>query len=409
MLSGLHRDVKLLLAARGVRAFAFSFLNVVFAIYLNRIGYSTIVIGIVHSVAYISGAFLTALWGFLSDRHGRVKILILLSVLTIVSNTIFLFSTHLASILLAVIIVNVGAGGSAGGGQGGGPFNPVEQALLAEKCSAEERNRIFSTMSFVGSVLGSLGALVSGLPQYFQETWGWEPADAYKPLFALTCLFSLGLVFLYRLVREEHRPRWRPSIISKQSGAFVTKMSLLGIVDNMGAGMLSPLISYWFFLRYGVELKALGFMFFLSYFLAAISFLVAPVIASRIGVVRTMFFSHAAASFLYLLFPFAPTFFLAAILMVIRSFLAYMDNPLRESFTMAMVRSEERGRAAGVTQLARVVPFGISPTLSAYMMQSLSLNVPLLIGASLQLAHDFAFYYLFRHVAPPEEKRGAIG
>lgn len=87
----------------------------------------------------------------------------LLAALTIVSNLIYIFFSHLAFILSAVIIANVGAGGSGGGGQGGGPFSPVEQALLAEKCTAENRNRIFSTNAFVGSLMGSLGALLSGI------------------------------------------------------------------------------------------------------------------------------------------------------------------------------------------------------------------------------------------------------
>jgi MFS family permease len=392
--------------SRALRAFAFSYLNVVFAIYLNRIGYSTVIIGIVHSVAYVSGALLTAVWGYLSDRYGRKRILMLLAGLTILSNGIYIFFTHLGFILLAVVIANVGAGGSAGGGQGGGPFNPVEQALLAEKCRPEERNQIFATNSFVGSLMGSLGALLSGLPQYLQEEWAWDPIPSYRPLFALTFLFSFSLFFVYRAIMEEYRPREAQRRISRQSGLFVTKMSLLGILDNMGAGMIGPLVSYWFFLRYGVDLKALGALFFISYFLAALSFLVAPLIARRIGVVRTMVFSHAAASLLNLLLAFAPTFFVAGVMMAVRSFLAYMDNPLRESFTMAMVKSEERGSAAGVTNLARVLPFGISPTLSAYMMQSLSLSMPLVIGGSLQLAHDFTFYYLFRHVRPPEEDKG---
>src|SRR3989337_1621366 len=146
MISNLNPDVKIILLARGLRSFAFSNLNVVFAIYLSKIGYSTLTIGIVHSVAYISGAILSALWGFSSDRLGRKKILILLSVLTILSTSIYIFSTHLAMILLAVVLVNVGAGGTAGGGQGGGPFNPVEQAFLAEKCKAQEGNRIFGVM-----------------------------------------------------------------------------------------------------------------------------------------------------------------------------------------------------------------------------------------------------------------------
>lgn len=403
MFRDLQRDVALIMASRGIRAFAFSYLNVVFAIYLDRLGYSTVMIGVIFSVAYLSGAVLTAVWGFLSDRFGRRNILILLAVLTIVSNAIFIFFSGLVFILLAVVIANVGAGGSAGGGQGGGPFNPVEQALLAEKCSPEKRNQIFAINSFAGSVMGSIGALASGLPQHLQENWGWAPVTSYKPLFALTLLFSIVLIFVYRAITEQHRPRKEEKRMSRKSGVFVTKMSLLGVVDNLGAGLIGPLVSYWFFLRFGVELKALGVVFFLSYFFAALSFLAAPVIARYIGVVRTMVFSHALASLLYLALPFAPTFFLAGFMLVVRSFLAYMDNPLRESFTMAMVKSGERGSAAGVTNFARVVPFGISPTISAYMMQSFSLSLPLFIGGSLQLANDIAFYVMFRHVRPPEE------
>ena len=97
-------------------------------------------------------------------------------------------------ILLAVIIANVGAGGSGGGGSGGGPFNPVEEALLAEKCSPENRNQIFALNSFVGSVMGAIGALAAGLPQILQERAGWSSVSSYKPLFILTILFSVGLV-----------------------------------------------------------------------------------------------------------------------------------------------------------------------------------------------------------------------
>jgi MFS family permease len=396
------------MASRGIRAFAFSYLNVVFAIYLDRLGYSTVTIGIIFSVAYLSGALLTAVWGYLSDRYGRRKILMLLALLTIISNGIFVFFTGLIFILLAVIIANVGAGGSAGGGSGGGPFNPVEEALLAEKCSPENRNQIFAVNAFVGSIMGSLGALASGLPQYLQEARAWEAVSSYKPLFLLTILFSIVLFFVYRSISEEHSPRKAEKKISKTTGIFVTKMSVLAFVDNFGAGLAGSLVPYWFFLRYGVELKSLGMLFFISYFLAALSFLSAPILARWIGVVRTMAFSHGLASLIYLFIPFAPTFFIAATMLAIRSYFAYMDNPLRASFTMAMVKSSERGSAAGVTNLARVVPFGISPTIATYLMQSISLTLPLLIGGGLQLINDIAFYLMFRHVKPPEEVKSPV-
>ena len=404
MLANLQRDLLVLMISRGVRAFAFSYLSVVFAIYLNQLGYSTVTIGLVISTASASGAVLTALWGFLSDRYGRKNILMLLALLTMVSNTIYVFFSQLYFIFLAVIIANVGTGGSGGGGQGGGPFNPVEQALLAEKCTPENRNRIFSTNAFVGSVMGSLGALVSGLPEYLQQQWNWQPVASFKPLFALTILFSIVLFFAYASIDEHHVPLKRENRGRKPINRFVLKISLLGMVDNLGAGLIGPLLSYWFYLRYGVELKSLGLMFFLSYLLAALSFLCAPVFARHLGVVKTMALSHGAASLIYLCLPLAPTFSVAAALTILRSFLAYMDNPLRNSFVMGIVRPEERGSAAGITTLSRHVPVAVSPTLSAYLMQAFTLNVPIFLGGFLQLAHDVIFYYLFRAVKPPEER-----
>jgi hypothetical protein len=37
-------------------------------------------------------------------------------------------------------------------------------------------------------------------------------------------------------------------------------------------------------------------------------------------------------------------------------------------------------------------------------MQTVSLTLPLLIGGGLQLVNDVAFFLMFRHVRPPEER-----
>jgi MFS family permease len=221
----------------------------------------------------------------------------------------------------------------------------------------------------------------------------------------LTICFSIVLILAYSQIDEHHvyQKRQKQKLATK-ANRFVLKMSLLGMIDNLGGGLISPLISYWFFLRYGVELKSLGFMFFLSYFLAAMSFLTAPIIARKIGVVRTMAFSHGLASLIWLCLPLAPTFTIAAAMTIIRSYLAYMDNPLRSSFIMGVVRPEDRGSAAGLTSLSRHVPVAISPSLSAYLMQSFALSVPIYLGGFLQLLHDCTFYYMFRDVKPPEEQ-----
>src|SRR5512147_684762 len=113
----LQRDVLILMASRGVRAFAFSYLSVVFAIYLNQLGFSTVIVGLVFSTGYATSALLTAVWGFLADRYGRKNVLILLAVLTIISNLLYLFFSHLIFILIAENIAAVGVGEAGSGGQ----------------------------------------------------------------------------------------------------------------------------------------------------------------------------------------------------------------------------------------------------------------------------------------------------
>ena len=251
--------------------------------------------------------------------------------------------------------------------------------------------------------MGSLGALVSGLPQYLQESFGWQPVASYKPLFALTIIFSIILIFAYSTINEQHRPRKREKRQEERArSGFVTKIALLGMVDNLGAGLVGPLISTGSFAA-GVELKSLGFMFFLSYFFAALSFLAAPVLARlpRRGK------NHG-------LFPRACLFDLSGASLG-AEFFDRRDNDRRPLFSglhgqslekllhHGIVRPEDRGAAAGLP-LSRHVPVAVSPTLSAYLMQSFSLNVPIFIGGFLQLFHDCVFYLLFRNVRPPEEE-----
>lgn len=72
--------------------------------------------------------------------------------------------------------------------------------------------------------------------------------------------------------------------------------------------------------------------------------------------------------------------------------------------TVGLVFSTGYASAAGITTLSRQVPIAVSPTISAYLMHSFSLNVPIFLGGLLQLSNDCSFYFLFRNVKPPEKQ-----
>jgi len=124
----LRRDVLVLMVSRGVRTFA----------------YSTLTVGLAISTAFASAAILTAVWGFLSDRYGRKKILILLAALTIVSNTIYVFFSQLVFVFCAVIFSNVGAGGTGRRRAGRRPIQPRRAGAARRKMHrGESQSNLF--------------------------------------------------------------------------------------------------------------------------------------------------------------------------------------------------------------------------------------------------------------------------
>jgi MFS family permease len=183
-------------------------------------------------------------------------------------------------------------------------------------------------------------------------------------------------------------------------------LGALFALDSFEGGMIGrALVSLWFFERFGVSEAWLGPLFFAGGAANAASHLAAAWLARRIGLIRTMVFTHIPSSLLLGATAFAPTFPAAVVLFLLRETLVEMDLPTRQSYLMAMVRPEERLRAAGVTALVRNVSWALAPALAGPLMQGLAVSVPLLAGAALKVLYDDLLYAAFRRVRPPKEDR----
>jgi MFS family permease len=164
-------------------------------------------------------------------------------------------------------------------------------------------------------------------------------------------------------------------------------------------------MAYWFHLQFGVEPAALGAIFFAANILAAVSALSAARIASRIGLIETMVFTHLPSNVLLLLVPLMPTLQLAVAVLLLRFTLSQMDVPTRQSYVMAVVEPDERSAAAGVTGIARTVGAAVPPTLSSVFIANAGLAaVPFYLAGGLKIVYDLLIYRDFRRVRPPEER-----
>jgi MFS family permease len=412
---GLSRDGRILFTTRSLRLFAYGFLSVVLMIYLAQIGLRETQIGLLFTLTLI-GDTIVSLWvSMAADRVGRRRMLVLGSVLMSLAGVLFAAIDNFVLLLIAATIGIISPSGYEVG-----PFLPIEQAALSQVIRDEQRTRIFSWYNLVGSFATALGALCGGgLTQALQDH-GIQPLGSYRAIVIAYAVAGMILCLLFsRLSKtvEVPQPTRAPGPEEKlgrllglhRSRRVVFKLSALFSLDAFAGGfVLQSIVAYWFHVRFHVRPALLGGIFFGANVLAGMSALLAARIASRIGLVRTMVFTHIPSNILLILVPLMPNLPLAITMLLLRFSISQMDVPTRQSYTMAVVSPDERSAAAGLTGIARTTGASLSPIVTGPLLaQAALLNAPFFIAGGLKVVYDLLLYRSFRALRPPEEERAA--
>jgi MFS family permease len=173
-----------------------------------------------------------------------------------------------------------------------------------------------------------------------------------------------------------------------------------------GGFVLQSIVAYWFHLRFGVQPALLGSIFFGANILAGVSALTAAWVSSKIGLIRTMVFTHIPSNILLILVPLMPNLPLAITVLLLRFSISQMDVPTRQSYTMAVVAPDERSAAAGITGIARTTGASLSPVATGPLLANpMLINMPFFISGGIKILYDVLLYRSFKAVKPPEERK----
>ncbi len=411
----LGRDGRILFAARFARLFAYGALSVVLVLYLSTLGMEESRIGLLLTLTLVGDTAVSLALTTRADRWGRRRTLITGSILMIFAGFVFAFSGNFVVLLVTAIV-----GVLSPSGHEVGPFLPVEQAALSHVVLPEERTRVFSWYSLIGSVATASGSLCGGVAtEAFQRHFG-RPDAGYRAVVVGYALLGivLGLICAklskaIEVKAEEsgNDPSRRSVLGLHRSRMVVFKLSGLFALDSFGGGfVIQSLAAYWFHIRFGAEPAALGGIFFGANLFAGASALVAANIASRIGLIRTMVFTHLPSNILLILVPLMPNQALAIAVLLLRFSISQMDVPTRQSYIMAVVSPGERSAAAGVTGVAKTTGASIAPLFAGILLGNpLLINFPFFLAGSLKTAYDLLLYRSFVSLEPPEERSSRGG
>ncbi len=415
-LRALDTDGRLLFATRFVRLFAYGALSVVLVLYLVGLGLSEADTGLLLTTTLLGDTLVSLYLTTQADRLGRRRMLVVGAALMVGAGLLFAFTREL---WLLVIVGTIGV--ISPSGQEVGPFLPIEQAALSQVVPDRARTDVFAWYTLAGAIATALGSLAAGfVTNNLQRSW--TAVDSYRAVVIGYACLGAALFIMFRRAsiaieaRASDRSTESRSPLARFSGlhrshSVVLRLSALFALDSFGGGfVVQSFAAYWFYLRFGVDPKTLGTLFFAANIVAGLSALVASRLANRIGLVNTMVVTHLPSNVLLMLIPVMPTLPLATLVLLLRFSISQMDVPTRQSYTMAVVAPEERAAASGVTGVARTTGAALSPLFAGLLFSHASLiNVPFYIAGVLKITYDLLLYRAFRSVKPPEELQTATG
>jgi MFS family permease len=396
-------DARRIVAAQGLRAAGYGCTAVLLGALLAARGFSAIRAGLVLAALVAGTAGASLVVGVVADRLGRRRCYRALFLglaaagLAVAANASFwvLLGLALCGLLSTDVVDN-------------GPATTLEQTMLAgenETAAGRSGARVYGLYNAVACLCGATGALVATVPGRLDVS----PAASW-PFLVLVPIGLAGAVLASRLSPgvEPDQAFVDPASAAREaqcgwgrlgdSRPRVRRLAALFAVDAAGGGLVTAsFLAYYLAERYGVTVSTLGVLFFATSLLQAASVWIAPRLADRIGLVPTMVGTHLPSNILLAAVAFAPTFAVAAALLLARTSLSQMDVPTRQALVMRVVHPHERTAAAAVTNAARYSVRPIAPLLGG-LLQQIALGLPLLVAGTVKSAYDISLWRWSRNL-----------
>lgn len=409
--AALNRNVILLLSGGALANLPLGFVFLSMPLYLSRLGFDRTFIGFVLLVMGFVAVGTMVPFGILADRFGRRRVLGAGGIVATLSLIVLAVADTREGFLLFGAILGIAEA----------LYFSTWNALLADVSTSETQTTVFGISFFVAAIAQGGGALIGILADQAILA-GATPRAAYQPLFIALGMALLVIPLLLPFLRvpgRETPPDESRSLLPRRSGGIILRFFVANFLVGLGAGLIIPLFSVWFRAQFGVGETFTGPLFAASSVVNAFAFLLAPRLAERWGMIRTVVGVQAVATVVLLSIPFAAVTLPVSVglgivggLYVVRNALMNMTWPVMSSFLMATVHPDERSSASAIVGLAFRLPNSGAAPVGGYLLD-VNLSLPFYFTSFLYALGTSAFWYFFRGYgtrgaeAPP--RAGATG
>jgi len=333
---------------------SWSVANVLFPLYLVKLGYMEDRIGLFSSVTSFAIGIMAIPAG-LALRGRRRKPFILLASLSGAAFTLaqvlrptepMLIGTNAAyGVLQALLIVS-------------------ESPFIMDNSRPEERSHLFSlnfvavfSMFIIGSVwAGRLPALIGRITGMAAES-----LPVFRSALLVGVVFRFFAALPLAFIREA-RPRAERDSVPRSffhlpSAHTVGKLCVTRLAWAMGCGLFIPFIPVLLKTRLNADTATIGSINALINVAATVGCLLSPALHRMLGMTGAISVTIIAAAPMLVATGFTRVLALAGALIVLREFTTMSTGPLRQRFTMEVVTREEQPLVASIDQVAWQLPW----------------------------------------------------
>lgn len=373
---------------------------VLFNLYLLAVGFDVAFIGLRILLAAGTRALLAIPAGMISDRIGRKLSFILGDGIGALMSLIAI-STTSAELLLVTGVI-------------GGVFSALhgvaEPAFMAENSEDFERVHLFSVSSGTRTAAAIIGSALAGLvPLIFAGTG----EEAIVGLYRTVAYVGIGGWFASLIpavmLRQTAAPA--PAPIQGLRSIFagvkhrdrIFRLTAPEVVIALGAGFTLPLMNVFFQQNLGSPAVEIGTTFAAGEAFLVVGAFLAPLVAARLGKVRSVVFTRLASIPFILLIGFSPdlagafgsVFTIAGLAYIARITFFNMASPVRSAFAMEILDPGERGTQVGIEMALASSLSGLASYVGARLMGVGDYTTPFLVMAGCYLIATLMFWQFF--------------
>ncbi|KAL0262713.1 hypothetical protein SLS55_001684 [Diplodia seriata] len=203
------------------------------------------------------------------------------------------------------------------------------------------------------------------------------------------------------------KPKMGFAQLSTPTRWMLLKLCALFCVDSLASGMVPySLINFYLDRKFGLPKSTLGAIVAATWVTSSVGNVFAAAIAKRIGLVRTMVFTHLPSAVFLALIPAPNVVWLTAVLLVARGTLASMDQAPRSAFLSMVVRPEERTAVMGIVNVVKTLSQSGGPSVTGLLAGGNRFWIAFVVAGAMKAAYDCGLLTLFVKVEKKAE--GAI-